>query len=127
MATHSSILAWRIPGTEEPGGLQSIESQRHATEETAHTHSLSLARKLEDLGWVRGRSFVFQAQAKGKAGKRLSCTPGWESHGPLTLTALHLSAGLWGNWSLSSGKSGMPWGLDLKKKKFIYLFGCTRS
>ena len=23
MATHSSILAWRIPGTEEPGGLQS--------------------------------------------------------------------------------------------------------
>ena len=28
MATHSSILAWRIPGTEEPGGLQSIRSQR---------------------------------------------------------------------------------------------------
>ena len=28
MATHSSILAWRIPWTEEPGGLQSIEMQR---------------------------------------------------------------------------------------------------
>ena len=28
MATHSSILAWRIPWTEEPGGLQSIGSQR---------------------------------------------------------------------------------------------------
>ena len=28
MATHSSILAWRIPWTEEPGGLQSIASQR---------------------------------------------------------------------------------------------------
>ena len=27
MATHSSILAWRIPWTEEPGGLQSEESQ----------------------------------------------------------------------------------------------------
>ena len=26
MATHSSILAWKIPSTEEPGGLQSIES-----------------------------------------------------------------------------------------------------
>ena len=26
--THSSILAWRIPWTEEPGGLQIIESQR---------------------------------------------------------------------------------------------------
>ena len=28
MATHSSIIAWRIPWTEEPGGLQSIGSQR---------------------------------------------------------------------------------------------------
>ena len=27
MATHASILAWRIPWTEEPGGLQSIELQ----------------------------------------------------------------------------------------------------
>ena len=27
-AIHSSILAWRIPWTEEPGGLQSMESQR---------------------------------------------------------------------------------------------------
>ena len=28
MATHSSILAWEIPWTEEPGGLQSKESQK---------------------------------------------------------------------------------------------------
>ena len=28
MATHSSILAWRIPLAEEPGGLQSMGSQR---------------------------------------------------------------------------------------------------
>ena len=28
MTTHSSILAWRIPWTEEPGGLQSMGSQR---------------------------------------------------------------------------------------------------
>ena len=28
MATHSSVLAWRIPGTEEPGRLQSMGSQR---------------------------------------------------------------------------------------------------
>ena len=28
MATHSSILAWRIPWTEEPGGLQFMRSQR---------------------------------------------------------------------------------------------------
>ena len=28
MAAHSSILAWRVPWTEEPSGLQSMESQR---------------------------------------------------------------------------------------------------
>ena len=28
MVTHCSILAWRIPGTEEPGGLPSTKSQR---------------------------------------------------------------------------------------------------
>ena len=28
MATHSNILAWRIPRTEEPGGLQSVGLQR---------------------------------------------------------------------------------------------------
>ena len=28
LTTHSSILAWRIPWTEEPGGVQSMRSQR---------------------------------------------------------------------------------------------------
>ena len=38
MATHSSILAWRIPWTEEPGGLQSMRSQRVSmTEKLART------------------------------------------------------------------------------------------
>ena len=31
MATHSSILAWKIPYTEEPGGLQSMGSQKNQT------------------------------------------------------------------------------------------------
>ena len=39
MATNSSILAWKIPWTEEPGGLQSIGSQRVGTEATYHTHT----------------------------------------------------------------------------------------
>ena len=35
MATHSSVLAWRIPGTQEPGGLQSMGSQEsERTEQT---------------------------------------------------------------------------------------------
>ena len=32
MATHSSILAWRIPRTEEPGGLQPMGSQKSWTQ-----------------------------------------------------------------------------------------------
>ena len=32
MATHSSILAWKIPWTEEPGGLQSMGSQKSQTQ-----------------------------------------------------------------------------------------------
>ena len=40
MATHSSILAWRIPWTDEPGRLQSMGSQRvrHNWANNAHTH-----------------------------------------------------------------------------------------
>ena len=41
MATHSSIFAWKFPWAEEPGGLQSMRSQRvgydRATEHTNHT------------------------------------------------------------------------------------------
>ena len=39
MATHSSILAWKIPWTEEPGRLQSIGSQRVTAEATEHAHT----------------------------------------------------------------------------------------
>ena len=40
MATCSSILAWRIPRTEDPGGLQSMGSQRIGqTEQLTHTHT----------------------------------------------------------------------------------------
>ena len=42
MTTHSRILAWRIPETEEPGGLRSMGSQRvgHDWSRLAHTHIL---------------------------------------------------------------------------------------
>ena len=40
METHSSILAWRIPWTEQPGGLQSTQSHKSdMTEVTEHTHT----------------------------------------------------------------------------------------
>ena len=37
MATHSSILAWRIPWTEEPGGLQSMGWQESGTQLSDYT------------------------------------------------------------------------------------------
>ena len=39
MATHSSILAWRIPWTEETGGLQSIVSQRVGHDKQLRMHA----------------------------------------------------------------------------------------
>ena len=39
MATHSSIPAWRIPRTEEPGGLQSTGSQRVRHDLATNTHT----------------------------------------------------------------------------------------
>ena len=42
VATHSSLLAWRIPWTEEPGGLQSMwvtKSQTRLKQLSTHTHT----------------------------------------------------------------------------------------
>ena len=41
MAIHSSILAWKIPWTEEPGGLQSMGSQRAEQDGACAHHSNS--------------------------------------------------------------------------------------
>ena len=38
--THSSILAWRIPQAEEPGGLQSMGLQSQTDIAESHTHSI---------------------------------------------------------------------------------------
>ena len=48
MTTHSSILGWRIPWTGEPGGLQSIQSQRvrHDWSDWAHSQSFSWKKPL---------------------------------------------------------------------------------
>ena len=46
MATHSSILAWSVPWTQEPGGLQSVALQRVHTTECTHFTS----RNLEENG-----------------------------------------------------------------------------
>ena len=39
MTTHSSILAWEIPWTEEPGGLQPVGSTQKELDATEHAHT----------------------------------------------------------------------------------------
>ena len=59
MAPHSSILAWRIPWTEEPGGLQSMESQRVGHD--CATDSLSLPTTTymtQAVGYTRHPTFL---------------------------------------------------------------------
>ena len=65
MATHSSIPAWRIPKTEEPGGLQSIWSQR--VRHDWMTLSLSESDRLHRLGndlWYYSRKCPLYLQMR---------------------------------------------------------------
>ena len=62
MSTHSSSLAWRIPWTEEPGGLQSMGSQESAMTKQLSTHTNVSIKDLTaifitiELGlWILGR------------------------------------------------------------------------
>ena len=54
MATHSTVLAWRIPGTGEPGGLQSLwgRTESGTTEVTQHEHLLLLLLLLSHFSHV---------------------------------------------------------------------------
>ena len=51
MATHSSVLAWRIPGTAEPGGLPSVGSHRVGHD---WSDSAAAAARVENRGFITG-------------------------------------------------------------------------
>ena len=61
MAAHSSILAWSIPWTEEPGGLQSMVLQELDTSEWLNN---SKQQFLEDKGLKKGLFFQFSYRYK---------------------------------------------------------------
>ena len=70
MATHSSILTWRIPWTEEPGGLQSIGPQKSWTQLNTDTHTcLCLNQSLwpEEMGNVDGSGMIHSFPYSGQA------------------------------------------------------------
>ena len=56
MAAHARILAWRIPQTEEPGGLQSIGSQSDRPKATKHTHTAFFMVQLSHLYLTTGKN-----------------------------------------------------------------------
>ena len=59
MATHSSILAWRIPWTEEPGGLWSTGSQSEMSKVTEHTRLQKLQIPLASFPCLLSLLWVF--------------------------------------------------------------------
>ena len=61
MATHSSVLAWRIPGTGEPGGLPSMRSHRvgHDWSDLAAAAILSIPRLVD--AWLHPSLFTWHA------------------------------------------------------------------
>ena len=67
MATHSSILAWRIPWTQEPGRLKSMGSQESNTTERLSTqHTLSWERlKVEEKGMTEDEMAEWHHQLDG--------------------------------------------------------------
>ena len=64
MATHSSILAWRIPWTEEPGGLQFMGSQRSDTTERLHISHHMWTISMESA--ITGRCLLMKPHADPK-------------------------------------------------------------
>ena len=66
MAPHSSVLAWRIPWTEEPGGLQSIGLQRGGYSESnlTHTHTHTPGPNMETLFETNNKDKYLQSSQR---------------------------------------------------------------
>ena len=73
MATHSSVLAWRIPGTGEPGRLQSMESQsrtrlKQLSSSSSSMDTLSLTKEARIYN---GEKTISLTSGAGKTGQPL--------------------------------------------------------
>ena len=80
MATHSSILAWRIPWTEEPGGLQSVGSQRGTTE---RLNTAQHSSQVWEIGRLVACNIGINTQLNqnhmcSNSGDHVSCEWGWK-------------------------------------------------
>ena len=78
MATHSNVLAWRIPGTGEPGGLPSMGSHRVRHDWSDSAAVAAAADTTKDTHWggeelVKGLNFLKRRQLYQAAGSYPSC------------------------------------------------------
>ena len=86
MAAHSSVLAWRIPGTEEPGGLPSLGSHR-VGHDCSDLAAAAAAASLVDL-WTKKVVHVEnnltwgydRRESKDKNSGTSSCSPAPPTH-----------------------------------------------
>ena len=99
MATHSSVLAWRIPGTEEPNGLPSMGSYRvgHDWSDLAPVAAGTLYKwnytVFVLLRWFRSLSVMFSDSSLVHSFLWLNNSP-WYVHVVLCLSS-RLSVGIW--------------------------------
>ena len=76
MATHSSLLAWEIPWTEEPGGLQSVTRQRVGYNWAhMHTHMVLKVKLALTLLCSQPRFLAVQIPAEAAEGLRVGMEP----------------------------------------------------
>ena len=91
MATHSSILAWRIPRTEEPGGLQSMGSQRVRRYWRDWAHVLA---HTGDQSWTSSFQCDWDIEGRCQGERRPSLTWSGDFLWPQILCSLHFSSSL---------------------------------
>ena len=70
MATHSSVLAWRIPGTGEPGGLLSLGSHRVGHDRSDLAAAAADFIKLKDLN----QNYTIKKQLNQNSNMHFSCS-----------------------------------------------------
>ena len=73
METHSSVLAWKIPQTEKPGGLQSMGYKELDTTEQLNMHAV--LQKTGEIGCTGGEKKAEKEDRSHKKVKLLMCKP----------------------------------------------------
>ena len=105
MATHSSILAWRIPWTEEPGRLQSIGLQRVGHDWSDLAAAAAAATLVLALAWEKWKLKVLVTQLHLTLFGPMDCSlPGSSVHGILQVRMLE--------WVAILFSRGSSWPMD---------------